>query len=87
MLFLSCYSLLKNNCSGACQGCSDCPLCSLYHDGVTNKKFKRVNRVEMVKFALKTHLEHLSLSIRYALNDKKIKRILKDLNKRKSDNP
>lgn len=41
----------------------------------------------MVKFALKTHLEHLSLSIRYALNDKKIKRILKDLNKRKSDNP
>ena len=25
MLFLRCYNLFKNECNGACQGCSDCP--------------------------------------------------------------
>ena len=30
MIFLPCYNLIRHDCTGTCQGCSDCPLASEY---------------------------------------------------------
>jgi hypothetical protein len=58
MIFLSCYNLIKNNCNGWCQGCSDCPGCYLYHEGTTNKKFRNATRWEMIKYVINSNWEH-----------------------------
>lgn len=77
MLFLSCYRLIKNNCTGSCQGCSDCPVCCLYHDGVTNKKFRNATRWEMIKYALSSKWESIKTAVWFKMNDKKVKEIMK----------
>lgn len=78
MVFLSCYNLIKNDCSGACQGCSDCPVCYLYHEGCTNKKLRNQTRWEMIKFALNSKWDRLVLSIIFALHGKKIRKALRE---------
>lgn len=77
MISLSCYNLIKNNCTGACQGCSDCPAGYLHHEGVTNKKFRRATRWDMLKFAFDSKLEDLKWRIWFKMNSKKVKKIMR----------
>ena len=74
MIFLSCYNLIKNNCTGSCQGCSDCPVCDLYHKG----DIRGTTRWEMVKYAFSSKLEYLKMAIWFKMNAKKVKEIMKD---------
>jgi hypothetical protein len=72
MIFLSCYNLIKDTCSGACQGCSDCPVCDSYH-GVSTKS---ATRWDMVKYALSSEWEHFKMWLWFKMNDKKVKEIM-----------
>lgn len=48
MIYLDCYSLIKNDCDGRCQGCSYCPFVSANVDNTPIKITRRM----MVKFAI-----------------------------------
>lgn len=48
MIFLSCYSLIKNDCDGRCQGCSSCPIAKKYH----NESNEKITLWVMFKYIL-----------------------------------
>jgi hypothetical protein len=48
MIFLSCYDLIRHDCTGSCQGCSDCPMATQYLYSVP------VTRWDVIKFVLDT---------------------------------
>jgi hypothetical protein len=72
MIFLSCYNLIKDTCSGACQGCSDCPVCNLYHNDI----IRDATRWEIIKYAFGSQWEYFKMWLWFKMNYKKIKEIM-----------
>lgn len=50
MILFDCYSIIKGNCNGSCQGCGCCPYCDEFHGNW--KEGKAITRWVMFKYWL-----------------------------------
>ena len=72
--YVTCYNLIKNNCTGSCQGCSDCPVCVSYYMG----NIRNTTRWQIVKYVFSSKLEYFKMWIWFKMNAKKVKQIMKE---------
>jgi hypothetical protein len=78
MLFLSCYSLIKHNCDGGCQGQGFCPWCHNFYCAKENE-IKNITRRTVVWYILtKNIIGDIKCKWIFFIHRKAIKKIIDD---------
>jgi hypothetical protein len=79
MLFLNCYSLFSNTCTGYCQGCSDYPIATSFRMG-SKKPVTRLDMILNVIENIKVSF-HVKRLFRVLNKDPEFRELMEDLAK------
>jgi hypothetical protein len=78
VIFLPCYSLIKNDCHGECQGQGSCPWCHNFYSD-KESRIKKITRRRVVWFVVSKNIPaEIACKWKFFIHRKEIKKLVKD---------
>jgi hypothetical protein len=77
---MKCYNIIKNECDGRCQGCSQCPIAEEYWNN-EDPNWQNIKRSDMFKYIIKSRYKSFMEFLMLRMYRKRINKELDKLSK------